>query len=85
MPFGKYGPQRCPPHGAPLYDLPYEYLAWFARKGFPEGELGELLALVYELKAAGADAAFADLRQRAGGRTKLHPPRRRHYRFDDQD
>jgi uncharacterized protein (DUF3820 family) len=82
MPFGRYGPKRIPPAGAPLYDLPYEYLAWFARKGFPGGELGELMQLIYELKAAGADAAFDPLRQRAGGRTSLRPPRKRHYSLE---
>jgi uncharacterized protein (DUF3820 family) len=32
-----------------LADLPGNYLAWFAREGFPRGELGELLELMYEL------------------------------------
>ena len=31
MPFGKYA-------GKALADLPGNYLAWFARKGFPRGE-----------------------------------------------
>nr|WP_217346292.1 DUF3820 family protein [Noviherbaspirillum sp. L7-7A]MBV0880694.1 DUF3820 family protein [Noviherbaspirillum sp. L7-7A] len=42
MPFGKY-------KGRMLADLPGHYLAWFAREGFPRGELGSLLALMYEL------------------------------------
>jgi uncharacterized protein (DUF3820 family) len=42
MPFGKY-------KGTTLADLPGHYLAWFAREGFPNGELGGLLALMYEL------------------------------------
>lgn len=42
MPFGKY-------QGRLLADLPGHYLAWFAREGFPRGELGQLLALMYEL------------------------------------
>lgn len=42
MPFGKY-------KGRKLADLPGHYLAWFAREGFPRGELGALLALMYEL------------------------------------
>ena len=42
MPFGKYGPAHHPPRGVVLYDLPLEYLAWFARKDcFPQGRLGE--------------------------------------------
>lgn len=42
MPFGKY-------QGRLLADLPSHYLGWFARTGFPKGELGRLLALMVEL------------------------------------
>ena len=42
MPFGKYQNRL-------IADLPSHYLAWFAREGFPKGELGGLLALMYEL------------------------------------
>lgn len=42
MPYGKY-------KGCPIADLPSHYLGWFAREGFPKGELGGLLALMYEL------------------------------------
>ena len=42
MPFGKHAGQL-------LCNLPGNYLAWFARKGFPQGELGELLHLMHEL------------------------------------
>ena len=42
MPYGKY-------KGRLLADLPGHYLGWFAREGFPKGELGTLLALIYEL------------------------------------
>jgi len=42
MPYGKY-------KGRKLADLPGHYLGWFAREGFPRGELGALLALMYEL------------------------------------
>ena len=42
MPYGKY-------QGRLLADLPGHYLGWFAREGFPRGELGALLALLYEL------------------------------------
>ena len=42
MPFGKY-------KGKLIADLPGHYLAWFAREGFPKGELGMLLALMVEL------------------------------------
>jgi uncharacterized protein (DUF3820 family) len=36
MPFGKYAGRR-------LIDLPEPYVVWLSRKGFPKGELGELL------------------------------------------
>lgn len=42
MPYGKY-------KGRLLADLPGHYLGWFAREGFPSGELGKLIALMYEL------------------------------------
>jgi uncharacterized protein len=39
MPFGKY-------EGRVIADLPGNYLNWFAREGFPKGEMGRLLALM---------------------------------------
>ena len=33
MPFGMFGPKHYPPKGVPIYDLPAEYLAWFALEG----------------------------------------------------
>jgi uncharacterized protein (DUF3820 family) len=42
MPFGKHA-------GAVLCDLPANYLSWFAREGFPNGEIGELLQLMHEI------------------------------------
>lgn len=42
MPYGKY-------KGRVIADLPAHYLGWFAREGFPTGELGSLLALMHEL------------------------------------
>ncbi|TNF97643.1 MAG: hypothetical protein EP297_10250 [Gammaproteobacteria bacterium] len=46
MPFGKY-------KGRALIDLPEPYLLWFANNGFPEGKLGELMALTLEIKING--------------------------------
>ena len=46
MPFGKYQGQR-------LIDLPEPYLLWFSGKGFPEGELGRLMALTLEIQING--------------------------------
>ncbi len=77
MPFGKFGPQHFPPDGVPIYDLPAEYLSWFAGKGgFPKGRLGELLKIVYQMKIDGSDMAFDPFRQRNGGRTNLRPATR---------
>lgn len=82
MPFGKFGPKHYPPSGVPIYDLPAEYLAWFALKGFPEGRLGELLRLVYQTKADGCDGVFDDIRRKAGGRYKLGPAPKREWQFE---
>ena len=48
MPFGKY-------QGRMLIDLPEEYLLWFAKKGFPPGELGMLMHLAMDLKIEGVE------------------------------
>ncbi len=42
MPYGKY-------EGRVIADLPGHYLGWFAREGFPQGEIGRLLELMYEI------------------------------------
>lgn len=56
MPFGKYA-------GRILIDLPEEYLLWFDKKGFPEGELGELLKLCLTLKIEGLDTVVKPLKR----------------------
>jgi uncharacterized protein len=55
MPFGKYA-------GYLLVDLPEPYVVWFARKGFPDGELGELLRMVHEIKINGLEYLFEPLK-----------------------
>jgi uncharacterized protein (DUF3820 family) len=55
MPFGKYAGRR-------LVDLPEPYVIWLSRKGFPEGELGELLRTVYEVKVNGLEYLFQPLK-----------------------
>jgi hypothetical protein len=55
MPFGKYQGRR-------LTDLPEAYVVWFARQGFPEGKLGDMLRTVYEIKVNGLEYLFDRLR-----------------------
>ena len=55
MPFGKYQDRR-------LIDLPEPYVVWFAQKGFPDGKLGEMLRMVYEIKVNGLEYLFTPLR-----------------------
>lgn len=56
MPFG-----RCA--GRPLYELPAEYLQWFATKeSWPKGRLGELMRMVFQMKADGSEVAFDPFR-----------------------
>lgn len=81
MPFGKYGPEFYPPRGVPVFDLPPEYLAWFAERGFPKGRLGELLSTVFEIKQCGADEVFQPLRIRNGGRFRLSRKRGKSFVF----
>lgn len=56
MPYGKY-------KGRKLADLPGHYLGWFARAGFPAGELGALIALMYEIDHNNLRALLDPLRQ----------------------
>ena len=62
MPFGKH-------QGKLLADLPGNYLNWFAREGFPEGEIGRLLQLMQEIDHNGLKGILAPLR--AGGRLSV--------------
>ncbi len=64
MPCGKYA-------GKTLTDLPETYLIWFANKGFPEGELGQLLGLCLEIKTQGVDEVVQGLKHRINNRQKI--------------
>ena len=55
MPYGKY-------KGRMLADLPGNYLTWFAREGFPKGELGRLLQLMHEIDHNGLSDLLRPLR-----------------------
>jgi len=56
MPFGKYKDYL-------LIDLPEPYVIWFSNKGFPHGELGQMLAIVLEIKINGLEYLFDPLRK----------------------
>jgi uncharacterized protein (DUF3820 family) len=57
MPYGKY-------QGRLIADLPGNYLTWFAREGFPKGEIGRLLQLMHEIDHNGLSELLAPLRAR---------------------
>ncbi len=57
MPYGKH-------KGRLLADLPGNYLNWFAREGFPKGELGRLLQLMQEIDHNGLSDLLTPLRKK---------------------
>ena len=58
MPFGKY-------KGTLLCNLPVFYLEWFAAKrSFPNGKLGMLLANMYEIKLNGLEYLLQPLKKK---------------------
>ena len=57
MPYGKY-------KGHLIADLPGNYLNWFAREGFPHGEIGRLLQLMQEMDHNGLSGLLDPLRKK---------------------
>jgi uncharacterized protein len=57
MPYGKH-------KGTAIADLPGNYLNWFAREGFPPGEIGRLLALMHEIDHNGLKHLLSPLREK---------------------
>ncbi|AWM12721.1 DUF3820 family protein [Flavobacterium sp. NRK F10] len=57
MPFGKY-------EGRFLIDLPEHYIVWYKQKGFPKGQLGQQLELVYELKLNGLEELVRNIQKK---------------------
>ena len=55
MPFGKYANRL-------LIDLPEPYVVWFSKQGFPNGELGKMLRIVYEIKLNSLEYLFKPLK-----------------------
>ena len=56
MPFGKY-------EGRYLIDLPEYYVVWYQNKGFPKGQLGQMLQTVYELKLNGLEELIRNIKR----------------------
>ncbi len=56
MPYGKH-------KGRFIADLPGQYLNWFAREGFPKGEIGRLLELMQTIDHNGLSALLDPLRK----------------------
>ena len=57
MPYGKY-------EGRYMIDIPEYYIVWYRNKGFPKGQIGEMLATVYELKLNGLEQLVRNLRKK---------------------
>ena len=56
MPYGRYA-------GSYLVDLPEPYVVWYKQKGFPKGDLGQMLAAIYEIKLNGLEYLLRPLKQ----------------------
>ncbi len=57
MPFGKYKDYY-------ICDIPEYYIVWYKNKGFPKGEIGQLMALLYEIKLNGLEYLLTPLKKR---------------------
>lgn len=56
MPFGKH-------EGWYITDLPVHYLEWFSREGFPNGDLGQYLSTMYEVKTNGIEKVLDPIKK----------------------
>jgi uncharacterized protein (DUF3820 family) len=61
MPFGKY-------RGRILFELPEAYVLRFREQGYPSGELGVMMASIYEIKANGLEGLLRPLVRGTGER-----------------
>ncbi len=48
MPYGRF-------KGRYLVEVPEPYYVWYRQKGWPQGKLGEQLAMMYEIKVNGLE------------------------------
>lgn len=55
MPFGKYKDWY-------LIDIPEYYIVWYRNNGFPKGEIGDQLGLIYELKLNGLEELIRNIK-----------------------
>ena len=58
MPFGKYADRL-------LVEIPERYYIWFANKGFPEGELGDFMRMMLEIKTNGLEYLLKPFKEKA--------------------
>jgi uncharacterized protein len=56
MPFGRFADKL-------LLEIPEEYYIWFKNKGFPEGRLGEFMAMMLEIKINGLEHLLIPLKK----------------------
>ena len=57
MPFGKYKDRY-------LIDVPEYYYVWYNSKGFPNGQLGDMMQQMYEIKLNGLEELIYGIRKR---------------------
>lgn len=56
MPYGKY-------KGFYICDIPEHYLVWYKQKGFPNGNLGVLMALMFEIQLNGLEYLLKPIKE----------------------
>jgi len=47
-----------------LVEIPERYYIWFSYQGFPEGELGEFMRMVLEIKTNGLEHLLSPLQKK---------------------